>query len=1063
MIPLVRDATLEPEKTGYSKVIIWSLITILLVGAMPFLLGSSSQSTMEIENERPIADAGDDITGYLLNEEVTLDGTGSLDEEIENCTWSWESTTHPDITVSPPNSSNPSFIIADVGTITFLLTLRDPQDLSSTDQVDVIVEENQPPRVSISSPSPSGMDGPFYEISTPIEFSANGTTDPEDRPLSFNWSSNVSGQLSTKKFFTRTMSSLGWHRLTLNVSDPNDGYTVETFDIKVREDPEPPSARIFLKPSRPDLRYAKSEGITLDGTATIDPNTGDTQTTMNFTWRTNISGGMIIGYGAVLTTHLAEGHHNVTLDVLDTDGLEDSAWIGIEVFNNPPRAQISAPDIKLRAGVPTVNVSQPAEFIAGLSSDPDGDELTFHWDFGDGASETGETVIHSWNGYGAYNVTLTVDDGSRTFSLDESVFALDVNYIPVAVVDQGISVEVDERFAISANGSHDDDGDTLEYRWDFNGDGSWDSSSFSSSWTYRSEGEYLVILQVSDGFAASRAESTVSVFFPNTRPQAQIANELKDGLVIVPLSDDRGEVELDASPSIDPDDDADGDGEINGRERNNLTYSWDLDTSVDSDSDGIPNNDRDDTGKKIRLKLDDSGTLTVRLNVSDPRGLYDTFDIQVHGDNPPEALSIRIGPSTKVLVGAQVTFTGTARDDDSGETNKLQYLWDFGDGESTQTPNYQPRHTYRTDGTFEVIMTVTDGYLETQTRATVNVLEMETPQISYPSNGSQVAGGIVISGRIREVRGFEVNKVEVKIGSGEWKAAEGTTQWSYSLDTTRYGNGEIDIHVRYTVNDVSPIQTTNMITVTVQNEGEGRPEWMIPVIIGGVIALVVIVLLLMMGRRRSRGWELIAPPGPGPGIPPRIPPTVAPANLPPTTARPSLPPTGAEPPKGMEPKQAEPPGPSGEEKGPKMIRIKCPACLKVFKAVDTGERPLHIKCKHCAALGTIEKVPGDDQEEETVASDEPEKEPVEPVPIVCPVCSGLFELEEFTETAKCPMCGAEGELEEETLSELRERFDVPEPEGMTVRCPGCTGTFKVKKNDGPIICPYCGARGKASA
>jgi hypothetical protein len=61
------------------------------------------------------------------------------------------------------------------------------------------------------------------------------------------------------------------------------------------------------------------------------------------------------------------------------------------------------------------------------------------------------------------------------------------------------------------------------------------------------------------------------------------------------------------------------------------------------------------------------------------------------------------------------------------------------------------------------------------------------------------------------------------------------------------------------------------------------------------------------------------------------------------------------------------------------------------------------------------------------------------------------------------MCGAEGELDEGTLSELKERFGVPEPEEFTLRCPSCTGTFKVKENEGAIICPYCGAKGKASA
>lgn len=50
-------------------------------------------------------------------------------------------------------------------------------------------------------------------------------------------------------------------------------------------------------------------------------------------------------------------------------------------------------------------------FDASGSSDPDGDTLTFAWDFGDGATATGATPSHTFAATGLYTVTVTADDG----------------------------------------------------------------------------------------------------------------------------------------------------------------------------------------------------------------------------------------------------------------------------------------------------------------------------------------------------------------------------------------------------------------------------------------------------------------------------------------------------------------------------------------------------------------------------------------------------------------------------------------------------------------------------
>jgi outer membrane protein OmpA-like peptidoglycan-associated protein len=70
---------------------------------------------------------------------------------------------------------------------------------------------------------------------------------------------------------------------------------------------------------------------------------------------------------------------------------------------------------------PTARVKCPAEGEAGAlitfgaeeSSDPDGDKLTYRWDFGDGETQsfTFPNATHRYNRAGNFTVRLTVDDG----------------------------------------------------------------------------------------------------------------------------------------------------------------------------------------------------------------------------------------------------------------------------------------------------------------------------------------------------------------------------------------------------------------------------------------------------------------------------------------------------------------------------------------------------------------------------------------------------------------------------------------------------------------------------
>jgi PKD repeat protein len=56
----------------------------------------------------------------------------------------------------------------------------------------------------------------------------------------------------------------------------------------------------------------------------------------------------------------------------------------------------------------TVKVGDTVQFSATGSSDPDGDPLTFNWDFGDGDVATGQTASHVYDSQGSFTAELCV-------------------------------------------------------------------------------------------------------------------------------------------------------------------------------------------------------------------------------------------------------------------------------------------------------------------------------------------------------------------------------------------------------------------------------------------------------------------------------------------------------------------------------------------------------------------------------------------------------------------------------------------------------------------------------
>jgi glycosidase len=89
-----------------------------------------------------------------------------------------------------------------------------------------------------------------------------------------------------------------------------------------------------------------------------------------------------------------------------------------------------------------------------------------------------------------------------------------------------------------------------------------------------------------------------------------------------------------------------------------------------------------------------------------------------------------------------------------------------------------------------------------------------TIAIQSPTNGSFVGGLAAISGTATDNLG--VQKVEVRLDHGAWLQANGTTTWSYSLNTSNFVNGSHTISVRAT-DTGSNLSPTNSVAVRFLN------------------------------------------------------------------------------------------------------------------------------------------------------------------------------------------------------------------------------------------------------
>jgi len=231
-----------------------------------------AQVVVNAVNQVPTANAGEDQL-VLVNDAVTLDGSGSTDPDGDPLTYAWQQAEGPaTVSLEGASSEAATFTPPETGTYRFELVVSDGETSSAPDAVTVTVEnENRVPVAMVAQ-----MDGPVT-VGDWVILDGQASYDPDGDTLGYLWTQAAGAQVSLDDPAAQVT---GFYAVTEGVLK---------FQLMV-EDGELTSAPAFVEvtvdggnqvpvaDAGSDLRGRVGQQYCLDGSGSYDPDPGDTIT-----------------------------------------------------------------------------------------------------------------------------------------------------------------------------------------------------------------------------------------------------------------------------------------------------------------------------------------------------------------------------------------------------------------------------------------------------------------------------------------------------------------------------------------------------------------------------------------------------------------------------------------------------------------------------------------------------------------------------------------------------------------------------------------------------------------
>ncbi len=605
--------------------------------------GEDSDTLTVIVNNPPVAHVKGEklVTGTR----VRFSGADSVDQDGELISYRWD---FGDGRKGVGREIVHPYTRSGVYTVT--LTVQDDSGTGSdtaTEQMSVIV--NQRP-VADAGPDPLQV-APGEKLT----FGAKDSYDPDGAISDFEWSLDGK-KIGDGAVTEQTFAQPGVYRLNLKIKDDaNDERAVDYDEVLVRVNAPPTSN------AGPDIVAAPGDPVLLDGSASFDP---DGSLSL-YQWKFN-DNQVLEGSPIAKRTFSEAGLYSAVLTVVDDSGAANGmAQDEVAIFiNHAPTAV---------AGKDQFTCDVAIRFNGSDSVDPDGDVLTYEWDFGDGHKARGQQVKHIYAQGGAYPVGLVVDDGhGLANSRHSAAMVVTINRPPIAVAGDAITGCAGVPIIFNGSGSTDMDGDPLSYGWDLGNSKSADIVNPST--IYAKGGHYEARLTVRDDSAleCDTDMDTVSVLVA----QSPTADAGPDRKVCA-----NTRVSFDGSKSYDID------GVVNA-------YIWNFGDNGRSE------------GPTPEHIFTEPGQYNVTLTV---RG-DETAGSQCDMTHTDEAIvTVRQAPVARINAESIIGVNESGSYDASASMSKdapiVSYAWDFADG--TTAEGSMVEHTFSKVGRYTVALVIT--------------------------------------------------------------------------------------------------------------------------------------------------------------------------------------------------------------------------------------------------------------------------------------------------------------------------------------------------------------------
>lgn len=336
---------------------------------------------------------------------------------------------------------------------------------------------------------------------------------------------------------------------------------------------------------------------------------------------------------------------------------------------------------------------------------------TYQWIFGDGGTSTAANPAYTYTKEGKYSVTLiaTNQNGCSDTLVKKDFIVIQKPVITIS----GLGLMGCVPITASPKATIAITEPVTGYLWDF-GDGT-TSTAAAPQHTYANEGNYTISLTITTGSGCSNTVTMVNAVRAGTKPKVNFTINPNDVCAVKPV------FFVDAStPKVD-------------------MWYWEFGDGGKS------------TIQNPKYEYQDTGWFDVSL-IAWNNTCPDTLLVKKAVHIMPPIAAYRFTNS------CTEKYTKVFTDRSIGANT---WFWDFGDGTTSAQQN--PTHTYKTKGTYKVLLKVTNGSCEHSSEQTVKVIDEKA---LFNADNKFICKGGTVTFTSAGIDANEISKWQWDFGNG---------------------------------------------------------------------------------------------------------------------------------------------------------------------------------------------------------------------------------------------------------------------------------------------------------